>query len=184
MKKQLFGIMLFLCLIAATAAQAATRGKDEPVHIEANRMEADQKKNSVHFTGKVEARQGSLVIHADEMTVYYGAGGAKSGAATSQTVSRMVARGNVMVNREGWLASGDTLEFSEAENKVELSGNTRVWQDNNLVTGETIVLYLDEGKSVIGGAKKQERVKAFFYPEQKGGEQAEKSAQPPAAEKR
>jgi len=60
------------------------------------------------------------------------------------------------------------MEYYEAERKMILIGNSKVWQDNNLVTGHTVVTFLDQGKSIVErGEKKGERVKAFFYP---GGE--------------
>jgi lipopolysaccharide export system protein LptA len=38
-----------------------------------------------------------------------------------------------------------------------------VWQEDNVVSGESIVIYLSQDRSVVQGGK-QERVKAIFYP--------------------
>jgi lipopolysaccharide export system protein LptA len=148
------------------AAMAAE--KPAPIRIEADRMEASQKEESVIFSGKVEASQKGLIIQADEMTVFYERppeAGATVDVARQQ-VSRLKARGNVRINREGWIASGDALEFFSEKRQVVLTGHTTVFQKDNKVTGDRIILYLDEGRSVVereseGG----ERVKGVFFPE-------------------
>lgn len=72
------------------------------------------------------------------------------------------------ITKQGWVATGNQAEYFSEERKVVLTGNTKVWQNNNLVTGDTFVMYLDEGKSIVEkGQKKGERVKAFFYPNKK-----------------
>lgn len=139
-----------------------------PIQIEADRMESKQQSNTVIFSGKVEAKQGDLFIRADDMEVKYQAQGKKGAKASGKSpkISKIVAKGNIEIRNQGWVASGDALEFFEQERKVLLTGNAKVWQDNNMVTGERILLYLDEGKSVIEkSGKKGERVKAFFYPQ-------------------
>lgn len=144
----------------------------EPIHIEADRMESDQKSEVVLFFGNVEARQGDLLIQAERMTVYYqkpAAAGtaAPPGEETSRAIEKLLASGTIKIVKQNWVATGDQLEFISGERKIVLTGNTRVWQDNNLVTGDRIVLFLDEGKSVVekNGTGDGGRVKAFFYPE-------------------
>ncbi len=140
-----------------------------PVQIEADQMQSSQKDNSVFFSGKVEAKQEGLTIHSDEMTVHYtGTTPTKAGnssATTEKDIERLVAKGHVEITKQGWVATGDQAEYFSKDRKVVLTGNTKVWQNNNLVTGEVFVIYLDEGKSIVESSqKKGERVKAFFYP--------------------
>ncbi|PIE88826.1 MAG: hypothetical protein CR997_14360 [Acidobacteria bacterium] len=40
-------------------------------------------------------------------------------------------------------------DYLERKRKVVLSGNAKVWQDKNMVTGDKIVYYLDEGRSEV-----------------------------------
>ena len=149
-----------------------------PIHIEADRMESDQKKEAVVFAGNVEAKQGDMVIRADEMTVFYQAeqedeetgkqqAPASAGvAAGGKSIRKLFAKGNVKIVKEGWIASGDMVDYFAEERKVLLTGNTKVWQDNNMVSGETVTIFLDEGKSIVERSPEEgERVKAFFYPQ-------------------
>jgi lipopolysaccharide export system protein LptA len=58
-----------------------------------------------------------------------------------------------------------------------LSGNARVWQDENVVSGDTITIFLAQDRSVVQGGR-QERVKAVFYPrdEKKDGQPTKTAA--------
>ena len=154
---------------AIYAAPLANSSANEPIHIEADRMESDQRQGSVLFAGNVEATQGDLIIRAEQMTVYYRKAGATTGPAgsVSKSIENLKASGNVKIIKQDWLASGDRMEFETEGRKVVLTGNTKVWQGNNTVTGDKVTLYLDEGKSVVENqnGSTDNRVKAFFYPE-------------------
>ncbi|MFZ5775771.1 MAG: lipopolysaccharide transport periplasmic protein LptA [Thermodesulfobacteriota bacterium] len=163
-------IVAACCWLAALAAPclAAPSAGDQPINIEADRMVSQQKDNAVFFAGNVTATQGEMSIRADEMTVHYhpqpdkgdqaeGVGGGK--------LKKLSAKGNVQVRSSAWTATGNAMDYLAAERKVLLNGNAKVWQDNNVVSGESMVLYLDEGKSIVERSpRKGERVKAFFYP--------------------
>jgi lipopolysaccharide export system protein LptA len=56
-------------------------------------------------------------------------------------------------------------------------GGARVWQDDNVVSGETITIYLSQDRSVVQ-AGTQERVKAVFFPREQN--QPKKDANAPA----
>ena len=163
-------IFLFTLIIMPLGLKAEENKTSDraPIQIEANHMMSDKKHNSVFFSGKVEAKQGDVVIHADEMTVYYNQEEnlSKNSSNKSQSIDRLKAVGNVEITKDAWVATGDNAEYFEDEQKVILTGHTKVWQNNSLVTGEKFILYLDEGKSIVErSTKNNERVKAFFYPE-------------------
>jgi lipopolysaccharide export system protein LptA len=164
--------LLLCCLLVAGPALAAPKAPApaaagaRATHVEADRMVSLKQENAVQFTGNVDARQGDLIIRSDEMTIYYFSDEEKrpAGQEEGRKLKKLLAKGNVTIRDQGWTATGKAMEYFEAERKVVLTGNARVWQDQNLVTGDTVVLFLDEGKSIVErGEKKEERVKAFFY---------------------
>ena len=60
----LLNIILAYCWLPTPAISAASLNNDsadKPIHIEADRMESDQRKESVLFVGNIEATQGDLV---------------------------------------------------------------------------------------------------------------------------
>ena len=44
----------------------------------------------------------------------------------------------------------------------QLIGDARVWQDDNVVSGDTITIYMAQDRTIVEGGK-QERVKGVFY---------------------
>jgi lipopolysaccharide export system protein LptA len=151
---------------AAPPSVPTASGGGKPTHVEADRMVSLKGDNAVLFTGNVDARQGALIIRSDEMTIYYFSDEEKlpAGQEGGRKLKKLFAKGNVTIRDEGWTATGAAMEYFEVERKVVLTDNARVWQDKNLVTGDTVIIFLDEGKSIVErGAKKEERVKAYFY---------------------
>lgn len=167
----------------SSAANADKPAESPPINIEADRMESLSNDNAIFFSGKVVAKQGGLVIHSDEMTVYYLSDAEKAAlpAGDTRKMKKLYATGRVEIQNEGWIATGDAMKYFEMERKVYITGNTKAWQDNNLVTGEAMTLYLDEGKSVVERSTKQgERVRAFFHSGGEGEAGAAPAAKPPS----
>lgn len=141
---------------------------DAPIHIESNRMTSTEKSNSVVFTGDVDAKQGDVRIRSDEMTVFYkevesstkAKDPKKKPAAppaekkTTQQVEKLICIGNVEVTRGEWLGTAKKMLYLSKERQVILTDNAKAWQGQNMVSGEKIIYYLDEGRSeVVGGSK-------------------------------
>jgi lipopolysaccharide export system protein LptA len=139
---------------------------EAPIHIEANKMTSTEKSNSVIFSGDVDAKQGDVRIRSDEMTVFYneldsgGKGKDKKKAAqpaekkTTQQVDKLICIGNVEVTRGEWLGTGKKMVYLSKERQVILTDNAKAWQGQNMVSGDKIIYYLDEGRSeVVGGSK-------------------------------
>lgn len=168
----MFSILLPIMLLSGIAciALAGDPATDEPVYIEADRMESDQQQDVVVFTGSVQAKQGDIIINADEMTVNYSTtapektGNEPQDDKITQKINTILARGNVKVVKGDWLATGNTMRYFSSERKVRLSGNAKAWQDQNRISGEHIIMYLDEGRSVVERSGPEgERVKAYIY---------------------
>lgn len=164
-------LLLLPGLTTAAEKEAAPPAENsQPIHIEADRMVSLKKENAVIFTGSVDAKQGGLLIRSDKMTVYYLSTEDKKKLPKGDTrkLKKLYAEGNVEIQNDGWLATGNNMEYFEIERKVHLTGDAKAWQDNNLVTGQSIFLFLETGKTIVEkGEEKGGRVKATFTP---GGE--------------
>jgi len=162
---------IFFCGTFGALAQPGLE-TSTPIAIEADRLESSQEQSSVVFSGNVQANQGDLIINADEMTVFYtrtaiqqASPPAENTAPQARKIDKIMARGNVKIVQGDRVAAGDTMDFNADDRIVILSGNAKAWQDQNMISGEKIVLYLDEGKSVVEKSGSEgERVRAFIYP--------------------
>ena len=130
--------------------------KNAPVTVDADQLENMQKEGLVVFTGNVVASQDNSTQYADRMEVYLDAKG--------ESIERTVSTGNVrIITKDCRMGTAQRAEYYDADQRLLLIGNARVWRDDNVVTGDRITLYLAEDRSVVEGGK-QERVKAVFYP--------------------
>ena len=164
------GFMLTLCCLPVAWSQQKVE-TGAPIQIEADRMESSRDSSAVLFFGNVRASQDNLIIKADEMTVLYNRAEVQSdvpsGAADalSRKIDKIKAKGNVKINQGDWVAAGDTMDFNADDRIVILAGNATARQEQNMVSGQKIILYLDEGKSIVESSSQEgERVKAFIYP--------------------
>lgn len=134
---------------------ASRDGRSAPVTVDADQLENLQKEGLVVFTGNVVATQNHSTQFADRMEVYLDD--------KRDRIVRTVSTGNVrIITRDCRTGTAQRAEYYDAEQRVLLIGNARVWRDDNVVTGERITIYLAEDRSVVEGGQ-QERVKAVFY---------------------
>jgi lipopolysaccharide export system protein LptA len=134
-----------------------------PIVIDADRMEASKKEGLVVFTGNVVAKQENSVQTADRMEVYLDDKGDR--------VLRIVSTGNVkIVTEDCRTGTARRAEYYDDDQRLLLIGDAKVWQEDNVVTGERIVMFLADDRSEVE-AGPQGRVKSVFYPkrdEEKG----------------
>jgi lipopolysaccharide export system protein LptA len=140
---------------AKPAPAPPARGERQPVTVDADRMERFGRESLVIFIGNVVARHDGSVQHADRMEVYLDEAG--------ERIVRSVSTGNVrIVTSDCKTGTARRSEYYDLEQRVVLIGNARVWQDDSVVTGETITMFIAQDRSVVEGGQ-QERVKAVFY---------------------
>jgi lipopolysaccharide export system protein LptA len=160
-----------------TPGPAAPRagGKSQPVTVDSDKMVRFGKESLVVFTGNVVARQDGSVQYADRMEVYLDEKGDR--------ILRTVSTGNVrIVTKDCRTGTARRAEYHDLEQRVVLSGNARVWQEDNVVSGESVVIYLSEDRTIVEGGS-QERVKGIFFPreDKKDGTNATVAAKKPPA---
>ena len=127
----------------------------QPVTVDSDRMERFGKESLIIFTGNVVARHDNSVQYADRMEVYLDEKGDK--------ILRSVSTGNIrIVTKDCKTGTAARAEYFDLEQRVVLLGNARVWQDDNVVSGDTITIHLAQDRNVVTGGR-QDRVKAVFY---------------------
>jgi lipopolysaccharide export system protein LptA len=133
-----------------------------PITVDADKMERFGKASLVIFSGNVVARRDNSVQYADRVEVYMDEKGDR--------VLRTVSTGSVrIVTKDCRTGTAQRAEYFDLDQRVVLIGNARVWQDENVVSGDTITIYVAQDRTIVEGGK-QERVKGIFY-SQKDGKQ-------------
>jgi lipopolysaccharide export system protein LptA len=188
----LTGMFLFACLLAAgaqnnpapdqqgstmpNALQGFARNRNEPVKIDANRLEVHDKDKLAIFSGNVYVQQGDTNMRCPELKVYYegevkGAPKDSSGAASEtksaaapaaapgaakasttennvqQRIKRIEAQGGVIVVSKDQKATGDRADFDIKSNTVTLLGNVVVTQGPNVMKGDKLIVDLSTSRA-------------------------------------
>lgn len=171
-RRILLSFVVVLMLATPLLAAEKNAESDQPISIEANRMVSQENQNSVIFLGKVDARQGTLTIRAEEMTVFYSQeqekAAKKDGDKPTNKVEKLICKNNVKISQGDWLGTGERMDYFAQERKAVLSGNAKAWQGQNMVTGKTITYFLNEKRTVVEQDESvKSRVRAVIHPESK-----------------
>ena len=173
------GVFLLVVLQGALAfgQGAPDQKKDQeiPLHITSLRLEADQAKRLITFSGQVKAQYGDAILYTEQLRVYYqspepktAADAEKSGAQSPLTdlggekIDRIEAEGQVRFVQEDKVATGQKAIYYRDQDKVVLLENPQVWRGENNLKGERITLYLKDNRVVVESSP-QQRVEAHLY---------------------
>lgn len=167
-----YGILYaFMLLFALPAVAAPLKGdKNTPIEITADSLEVLQPDRTATFRGNVHAKQGEVVLTAQQMTVHYRVKDERAGDLGA--VSKIDAAGNVVLTTPEDTAKGDSGTYNVDERKIWLVGNVTLLRGQNVLQGSRVEYSFATGKSLLtsGVAKagdKPGRVKALFVPEEK-----------------
>ncbi len=132
------------------------------ITISADSLEVNQKTRVAIYRGNVAAndRARGVTILANQMDFYFDE--------KMQDLDRALASGNVRLSYGERRGVADRAEYFPQEARAVLSGHPKVWQDNDVVTGCRIILYLREDRSRVEGCE-GERVNAVLYPKRGEG---------------
>ncbi|MGE5172966.1 MAG: lipopolysaccharide transport periplasmic protein LptA [Betaproteobacteria bacterium] len=139
-------IVAAIVLTAATSSVArAEKAAQEPIVITSNRMEAEKLGDKVTFIGNVTLKKEGMTLSADTMVVFYDAG--------TKDIREIEARGNVVVRKEGRVALSNKASYYSREEKIVLTGDARIIENESQVGGEKITLFMRDDRSVVEGGK-------------------------------
>ena len=165
--------ILVLALAAALAgtAHAEKADRDKPVNIEADRMLADDARQTVEFEGRVVMTQGTFTLRADRITVRQDKDGFQFGVAVGSPATFREKRDGA----DEWIeGQAKRIEYDGRAQRVELFDQARVARDKDEVRGNYIS-YDQRGEVYrVQGAKdyrpqppRDERVRAVIQPKKR-----------------
>jgi lipopolysaccharide export system protein LptA len=132
-----------------------------PINIESDLMEAMDKSGIVVFTGHVKATRGDLIIHSDKLEVFYEK--RKKGEETKKAVKKIVATGQVRIIQGERVGTGKQAIYDKPAEKITLTGEAQVLEGPNRVSGERIIFFINEDRSVVESSNGT-KVEAVVYP--------------------
>lgn len=158
------------------ALQGFSKNRDQPVQIEAASLEVRDKQKIATFSGNVKVVQGDTTVRCKTLIVHYDDRGATGSTMTStlgtrgrQQISRLEAKGGVIVTQHDQTATGDLGLFDMRTNTVTLTGNVVVSQGQNVMRGDRLVVNLTTGVSRLDAGKSQGPVRMLIQQQPQGG---------------
>lgn len=145
-------------IVPPEPGEAKLGDKGQPIDITSDRVETYSKENLVVFKGNVMARQKDIVIYADSLEAVIIADG--------KGIEKVVAGGNVKIQQGLRVASCQKAVFYNIDQKVVLTGDPKVWEGDNMVSGDEIVFDIEQNRVEVKGGPGG-RGKAKIHP---GGE--------------
>ena len=174
---------LVLVFLPVSGPHAERADKDKPTQIDANRMSSDDARRISIFEGNVVLTKGTILVHADRITVRQDPEGFQISTATGVPARFRQKRDG----KDEWI-DGEALsiEIDDRKEKVELREKARIVRDKDEVRGDVISVdtrseffSVTGGKSAITGTNPEGRVHAVIQPKVKPDD-ASAGASPPA----
>lgn len=138
--------------------------KRDPISVSADALEFDYRARVLTYKGTVEVTQGDVKLQSQTLRVVLD-------DHAENRVKEIIADGNVRISKGARWATSGRAEFDQAKQTVVLSTDAVVHDGTNEVSGDRIVVYLNESRSVVEGGNG--RVRAVLFPPKSGTPGAE-----------
>lgn len=141
-------IAFSLSVPAVGQAISALKGHDssQPVDVDADRIEVQDRQDRAVFSGNVKVRQGDLAIDAARLRVAY-----RNAAGQGLEILRIDADGGVQVRSPSESARGDYGIYDLKSRIITLIGTVSLSRGNTQVRGQRLVMDLNSGRSSLDG---------------------------------
>jgi lipopolysaccharide export system protein LptA len=114
-----------------------------PIEITSDRVETYSRENLIVFKGNVTARQKDMVIYADSIEAVIIEDG--------KGIEKVIADGNVRIQQGLRVANSQKAIFYNLDKKVVLTGDPKVREGDNVVSGDEIVFDIEKDRVEVKG---------------------------------
>ncbi|MDR5873910.1 lipopolysaccharide transport periplasmic protein LptA [Halomonas sp. CUBES01] len=164
MKALIYTALAAVCLVPL---YATADNHQQPVEVEADRLDLDQRAGTAVYTGDVEVRQGDMLIKGDTVEIQRNEAGELSRAtALGERAYLRQQPENQEGPLEGW---GRRVIYHVAERRVELIDQAEIIQQGDRFTGGRLEYFIDrevvQARSDVENQEPQ-RIRMTLQPEE------------------
>ncbi|MBW1836936.1 MAG: lipopolysaccharide transport periplasmic protein LptA [Deltaproteobacteria bacterium] len=163
-------VFMTVTAFAADTSLPPNSNQNNKIHITADRLIADSETKNVEFIGNVRVTQGTSVITADRVRIFYHqiSGNKTGGLDGENSIEKIIANGNIKIRFKNILAVSEQAVYILDTKVLVLTGpDSKISSKGNSVTGEKITLNRANERITVEGGN-QKRVEAILYPGEKG----------------
>jgi outer membrane protein assembly factor BamD len=128
----------------------------QPIDIVSDQVETYTKENRIIFRGSVIARQGDIAIYADSVEALM--------VSEGKGIESVIASGNVKIQQGLRVANCQRAVFHHPEQKIFLTGDPKIWEGENMISGEEIIFHIAQNRVEVKGGVNRPG-KARVYPD-------------------
>lgn len=135
---------------------------DEPIRIEADLLEVDEKASLAVFSGRVTATQERMRMTTEKLEIRY-----RAGEGEQAQIRTIDARGSVVMTVDDQVVRGSHAHYDLATETLTLAGGVVLSQGENVIRGDRLEVNLRTGRSRIVSLAESEnrgRVRGLFRP--------------------
>ncbi len=154
-------LLLVALILMPVSAVALTSDKNQPIKIEADRLEIEEAKHISHYQGNVQMTQGSLNLTADNIKFHFN---------ENNDLQWIQAEGKPahfkQLNDDETSASGSALRMNYYQPKsvLELLGQAKYQSVLDTIESESITINTDTNALQAGGKPGKDRVRMLIQP--------------------
>ncbi len=133
-----------LSSVAGIARNLKLAEVPSPIDVTADRLEFDYDKGLLRYTGNVRVEHAGATIRAQQIEIFFEPEGKRA-------LQKITARGGVEVVRGDETAHGELAEYDPKAATIVLSQKARLGSGPNSLSGERVVVYLQERRATVEG---------------------------------
>jgi lipopolysaccharide export system protein LptA len=161
--------LIFLCCVVvssqafSTLAYSKTGDNQQPMQVEADRLEVRDNDNISIYSGNVKLTQGSLEIHANLLTLYFD---------DNKILTLMKMSGSLatfrQLNDSNLEITGQAreMEYQESKSTLLLLDNAKLTQGADIIESNKIILDTNTNSVEAGSVEPDNRVRMVIQPKQ------------------
>lgn len=135
--------------VAGVARNLQLTDVPSAIEVTADSLDFDYDGGRLDYRGHVEVDHAGVSIKSDRLTIDFEPGAARP-------LQKIVASGSVHVRRGDENAYGQLAVYDPKAATITLSKDAKLGSGNNVLTGDTVVVYLTEGRATVHGGAEPE----------------------------
>ena len=166
-----FPLLLLLLLLPLQLA-ALESDAEQPIEVEADRLEVREQENISIYEGRVKLVQGSLVINSDRLVIHFN----DANELTLMKMTGMPATFRQLDDQQREMRGrAEQIDYAESESLLVLRGSARFEHVGDSIDSDLIRVNTTSNTIEAGSSQSEERVKMLIKPRQ-NAESADKAA--------
>ncbi len=155
--------LAILLLLLPLRLAALDSDGDQPIEVEADRLEVREQENISIYEGKVKLVQGSLVINSDRLVIHFN----DANELTLMEMTGAPAMFRQLDNQQREMrGQAEQIDYTESISLLELRRAARFDHAGDSIEGDLIRVNTENNNIEAGSTQSEERVKMLIKPKQ------------------